>query len=120
MSISPAHAAAFYREVSEHQVVWAISDSGGFAAPLATDGKRAMPFWSSQSRANAIIAGVSAYAGFHPVAIDWKAFCERWVPGLTRDGLLAGINWSGPNASGFDVTPSELQRNVEALRHGRI
>ena len=89
MSIAPAHAAAFYREVSEHQVVWAISDSGGFAAPLATDGKRAMPFWSSQSRANAIIAGVSAYAGFHPVAIDWKAFCERWVPGLTRDGLLA-------------------------------
>lgn len=120
MSIAPAHAAAFYQEVAEHEVIWAISDSSGYPAPLATDGKRAMPFWSSQSRANQIIKGVPAYAGFQAVAIGWKVFCERWVPGLTRDHLLVGINWSGPNASGFDVSPSDLQRNVEALRHGNI
>ncbi len=118
MSIAAAHAAEFYREVAESAVVWGIKDAQGFPAPIAGEGKRAMPFWSSESRALVVIRGVPAYGGFTPVPIQWQVFCERWVPGLVRDGLLAGVNWSGPAASGFDVSPTELQRNVEALRDG--
>jgi hypothetical protein len=118
MSIVTAHAAEFYREVAESSIVWGIKDSGGFPAPVATGGNRAMPFWSSESRALAVIHSVPAYKGFTPVAIEWSVFCHRWVPGLTNDGLLAGVNWSGVRASGFDLEPSDVQRNVEALRHG--
>lgn len=118
MSISPTQAAAFYREVAESGVVWGIKDAGGFPAPISTGQTRAMPFWSSESRALAVIRGVPAYAGFKPVPIQWPAFCERWVPGLIGDGLLAGVNWSGSTASGFDIEPSELRRNVEALKNG--
>ena len=75
-----------------------------------------MPFWSSESRALAVIRKVAAYSGLAPAPIEWRVFRERWVPGLTGDGLLAGINWSGEAASGFDIEPSELQRNVEALQ----
>ena len=117
MSISSAQASAFYKEVAESGVVWGIKDSGGFPAPHGTEDKRAMPFWSSRSRAQAVIENVSAYEGFEPVAIPWTEFCERWVPGLSKDGLLAGINWSGKRATGFDIHPSELQENVEALRN---
>ena len=116
MSISTAHAAEFYREVAAFGVVWAIKDSGGFPAPQGNDGARAMPFWSSESRALSTIRNVSAYQGFAPVAIEWAVFCERWVPGLIRDGLLAGINWSGATAKGFDISPADLERNVEVLR----
>jgi len=118
MSIASAHAAEFYREVAASGVVWGIKDSGGFPAPIAIEQQRAMPFWSSESHALAVIRNVSAYSGFTPVPIQWEVFCERWVPGLTHDGLLAGINWSGPAASGFDIEPSELRRNVEALKDG--
>lgn len=74
-----------------------------------------MPFWSSKSRALKVIADVVTYAGFKPVAIPWNTFCERWVPGLMTNGFLAGVNWSGPYATGYDIEPTELQRNVQAL-----
>lgn len=118
MSIAAAHAAAFYREVAKSNVVWSIKDGGGFPAPIANGRQRAMPFWSSESRALYIVQNVAAYRGFTPIPIQWQAFCERWVPGLVRDGLLAGVNWSGSSASGYDVAPTDLKRNVEALRNG--
>jgi len=37
------------------------------------------------------------------------------VSELTEDGMLVGANWSGPKATGYDLEPAELQRNVEAL-----
>lgn len=118
MSIAATHAAEFYREVAESGVVWGIKDASGFPAPITNEGKRAMPFWSSESRALVVVRSVSAYGGFTPVPIEWQVFCERWVPGLVRDGLLAGVNWSGPMASGFDIEPPDLQRNVEAILNG--
>ncbi|MFC2974688.1 DUF2750 domain-containing protein [Azotobacter bryophylli] len=116
MSIAASHASEFYREVAESGRVWGIKDTGGFPAPINSDGSRAMPFWSSESRALKVIHGVPAYNSFVPVAIEWSIFCERWVPGLVRDGLLAGVNWSGLSAKGFDVSPTHLQRNVEEFR----
>ena len=115
MSIAAPHAAAFYQEIATSRVVWAIQDSVGSPAPLGTDNRRAMPFWSSQSRALKVIESVRTYTGFKPVPIQWQTFCERWVPGLCQDGLLVGVNWAGPRASGYDVEPIEVKCNIEAL-----
>lgn len=115
MSIAAPNAAMFYREVAASRVVWAIRDSGGFPAPMNTDSKRAMPFWSSEGRAREIIANVKAYEGFRPEPIPWETFAQRWIPGLTKDGILAGLNWAGSNASGYDIEPTELERNILAL-----
>lgn len=118
MTIAAPHAAAFYREVAISRVVWAIQDAGGFPAPIGTDDRRAMPFWSSQSRALKVIESVRAYTGFTPVPIQWQTFCERWVSGLCQDSLLVGVNWAGPRATGYDVEPNEVKRNIEALLNG--
>ena len=104
----------FYREVELARTVWAIRDANGYPAPRGTDGERAMPFWSSEARASRLVEQAPAYRKFQPVAIDWLTFCERWVPGLAKDGLLAGLNWSGPNDTGFDVSAVEVQARVEA------
>lgn len=117
MSNAATQAAAFYREVALTGLVWTIKDSGGFPAPTTADGNRAMPFWSSELRTRRVIVGVAAYHGFDPVPIDWVTFCERWIPGLENDGFLVGVNWSGHSATGYDVKPSELRRNVEAARN---
>src|SRR6478609_8838692 len=103
--------AAFCREVALSRAVWGIRDAGGFPAPFGADGERAMPFWSSQSRALKLIATAPQFAGFVPVSIDWDTFCERWIPGLERDGLLVGVNWVGARVSGYDISPSNLKRN---------
>jgi len=116
MSQAAAQASAFYREVTRTGAVWTIRDDSGFPAPMNEEGKRAQPFWSSRSRAEKIIGTVSAYKGFTPFEIPWADFVERWVPGLTRDGVLAGINWSGPRATGYELDAEQLRRSIEALR----
>ena len=62
-----------------------------------------------------MIAQVAAYYGFEPEELSWEAFVEEWAPGLESDGLLVGINWSGPHATGYDMTSADLVRNVEAV-----
>lgn len=76
-----------------------------------------MPFWSSESRATLVVNNVSAYGGFNVVAISLEEFLSRWVPGLENDGLLAGLNWSGERATGYDVFPGDLLLNLEAACH---
>ncbi len=105
MSISAAHADAFYAESSVAVEVWTVRDVAGFPAPETADGARAMPFWSKRSRAERVVATVPAYAEFEVVAVPLDAFRERWLPGLGRDGVLVGLNWSGEKATGYDVEP---------------
>lgn len=114
MTQSASQAAAFYREVARTKRLWTIKDEGGFPAPLTSEGCRAQPFWSSLSRVERIIASVPAYAGFEAVELAWEEFRDRWVPGLTQDGLKVGVNWSGSRARGYDIEPERVQQSVEA------
>ena len=114
MTQAASQAAAFYRDVAKARTVWTVRDDGGFPAPKTSSGKRAQPFWSSRSRVEKIIATIPAYASFQPFEVSWADFCDAWVPGLTRDGLLVGVNWSGTRALGYDLEAVEVQKNVEA------
>jgi hypothetical protein len=59
-----------------------------------------------------VIASVAAYSGFEPVAVTLEEWRSRWLPGLEQDDLLVGLNWSGANATGYDLTPAEVERNL--------
>lgn len=113
MSASAANADAFYAEVLGNGQVWTIRDDDGFLAPEA-DGVRAMPFWSTKNRAEKVIQGVDAYHGLGLVALSLDEWRTRWLPGLRRDGFLVGVNWSGARATGYDLTPDEVERNLNA------
>lgn len=113
MSLAGLQAAAFYKEATKAGRVWTIRDSSGFPAP-GGDASRAMPFWSSRSRVEKIIASVPTYRGFDPFEIELPTFLDRWLPGLERDGLKAGLNWSGDRAVGYDVEPLSV---ADGLAH---
>src|SRR5450631_1325939 len=74
---------------------------------------RTAPFWSSRSRRedHDRCAGVP---GHGVLEIDLSWWKERWLPGLEKDGLLLGLNWSGERATEFDIEPSELLRSLAA------
>lgn len=108
MSTSAAQASAFFDEVGRTESVWTVEDDGGVPAPLGADGRRAMPFWSRRSRAERVIGTVPAYSGFRPSEIALRDFVDRWLPGLERDGIDVGLNWSGSRATGYDLTPREV------------
>ena len=73
-----------------------------------------MPFWSLKSRAERIVANVPAYAGFEVVSMPLGEWRSRWLPGLRRDGIRVGLNWSGANATGFDLLAEDVERNFVA------
>ncbi len=119
MTQAASQAHAFYREVARLGRLWTIRDAGGFPAPIVASGQRAQPFWSSRSRVEKIIQSVPAYRGFEPVELEWSVFEDRWVPGLTKDGILVGVNWSGSRALGYDVEPEQVARNVRYHKEKR-
>ncbi|WP_374222013.1 DUF2750 domain-containing protein [Allobranchiibius sp. CTAmp26] len=100
--------AMFFREIGADGSVWTIEDDDGVPAPRGTDGHRAMPFWSLQSRAERIINRAPEYDGFRTREIPRSEFEHRWLPGASRHGLLVGLNWSGTRVAGFDLTPIDV------------
>lgn len=116
MSVSAAQAAAFVSEASEAGTVWAVRDEGGYPAPKNADGNRAMPFWSKRSRAEKIIGSVPAFAGFEPVEISLQDFLETWLPNLEKDGLSVGLNWYGNRATGYHLSPQNVQAKFGLLK----
>lgn len=111
MSVSAAQAEAFYQVVLRAGEVWAIRDEAGFPAPLTPE-SRAMPFWSARSRAMKVIQNVDAYEGFEPVQLALGEWRTRWLPGLTRDGIRVGLNWSGERAVGYDFDADDVEANL--------
>jgi Protein of unknown function (DUF2750) len=120
VSLAASQAAAFYREVAASRVLWSLEDALGYPAPMTASGLRAQPFWSSRRRAENIVSTVAAYAGFEPFEIRWDDFVATWVPDMEKDGLLVGANWSGPRATGYDITARECVRNVEGVDKLRL
>lgn len=113
MSRAAEQAATFYRQVARTGCVWTLRDAGGFPAPLSTGGMRAQPFWSSSFRVLRMIRTVPAFRGFEPIRLSWEEFRDQWLPGLNSSGLLVGVNWSGPRATGYDVDPHQVLTLVE-------
>jgi len=73
-----------------------------------------MPFWSSEAQARRIVRSVQAFAGFEVESIDLAAWRDRWLPGLQRDGILVGLNWTGERATGFDLEPTTALARLTA------
>jgi len=119
MTTSAAQASAFFEEIGQDGAIWTIEDDGGVPAPVGTDGRRAMPFWSLRSRAETVISSVPAYHSFRPRTIQRDEFETRWLPGIRRDGFLAGLNWAGADATGFDLPADEVFARLKASQDER-
>jgi hypothetical protein len=114
MSVSAVHADAFASEAHAAKAVWAIRDANGFPTSTNASGETAMPFWSKESRARRVIEGVDAYRDFEPVRLELEVFVGHWLPGLERDGLLVGLNWSGKRATGYDMLAEDVRARLAA------
>lgn len=112
MSASGSQAAAFFRDVAEHHVVWWVRDDRGSPTPDTESGGPAFPYWSTEARAKraAAIWGPQFRAVSMPLG-HWR---DAALPDLAAEGLRVGINWSGPRLTGWDFTVDEV---VNRLAH---
>ena len=108
-SQAASQATAFREEVTTAGAVWTLEDDHGVPTPPGDAGRRAMPFWSSRSRGERAIRTNASWSGCRPRQISVAEFRQRWLPGMRRDGLLVGVNWSGERLTGYDVEPSDVE-----------
>ncbi|MFD9041189.1 MULTISPECIES: DUF2750 domain-containing protein [Streptomyces] len=112
MSQSGSQAAAFFRDVRQSRVVWLVRDDDGSPTHLSGDGTRSLPFWSTSARAQRAskIWGRGLRVGSMPL----DTWCEHVLPDAARDGLVIGINWSGPRLVGWSFTSVEVLNRLAA------
>ncbi|MFF7389508.1 DUF2750 domain-containing protein [Streptomyces scabiei] len=118
MSQSGSQVAAFFRDVRQSRVVWLVRDDDGSPTHLSQDGTRSLPFWSTSARAQwaAKIWG----SGLRVESMPLDTWCERVLPDASQDGLVIGINWSGPRLVGWSLTPGQVLNRLAATNKPTI
>jgi len=112
MSQSGSQAAAFFRDVRQSRVVWLVRGDDGSPTLLSEDGTRSLPFWSTSARAQR--ATKIWGHGLRVESMPLDTWCESVLPDTARDGLVIGINWSGPRLVGWSFTPMEVLNRLAA------
>ncbi|BCJ35717.1 hypothetical protein Athai_32200 [Actinocatenispora thailandica] len=114
MSTSGAQAAAFFREIVRHPVVWSVRDDEGGPTWPSASGGQVVPYWSSEVRVKRAVAIWGAR--FRAVSMPLRHWQQVELPDLAAGRLRVGINWSGPRLTGWDFTVAEvLNRLAHAL-----
>ena len=112
MSQSGSQAAAFFRDVRQSGVVWLVRDDDGCPTSLSADGTRSLPFWSTSARAQRA-AKIWGH-GLRVESMSLEVWRDRDLPDAAREGLMIGINWSGPRLVGWSFTPMEVLNRLAA------
>ncbi|MFJ2792235.1 MULTISPECIES: DUF2750 domain-containing protein [unclassified Streptomyces] len=114
MSQSGSQAAAFFRDVSKSRVVWLVRDDEGSPTHLSADGTRGLPFWSTPPRAQR--AAKIWRRGLRVDSMPLDTWSDLVLPDAARDGLVIGVNWSGPRLVGWSFTPGEVLDRLAVAR----
>ncbi|MFI1539424.1 DUF2750 domain-containing protein [Streptomyces anandii] len=112
MSQSGSQGAAFIRDVRQSDVIWLVRDDGG-SPTFSADGTRSLPFWSTSPRARRAAAKIWGH-GLRVESMPLDTWCDCVLPDAARDGLMIGVNWSGPRLVGWSFTPNEVLNLLSA------
>ncbi|WP_206486578.1 DUF2750 domain-containing protein [Thalassotalea sp. G2M2-11] len=117
MSSGSSQANKFYEEVSENQRLWFAETEDGDALEFDVDGdKVSFPLWSSKSRIMRLKKLNPELLGeYSPREISWQFFKDVLSPMLMENNRLIGVNLSGQNITGIDLTVESLIKQIEAF-----
>ncbi|MDG4822014.1 DUF2750 domain-containing protein [Asanoa sp. WMMD1127] len=110
MSSSGARTAAFFRDIVRHGVVWWVRDDRGSPTPTSDCGEPTFPYWSTKARAQQ--AAERWGPEFRVVSMPLDHWRNAALPDLAADNVRVGINWSGPELTGWDFTVDEVRNRL--------
>ena len=102
----------FVERIVQAETVFYLSNESGVANSVSNedDEVRILMFWSDRAYANRAKKAFSEE--FTATEMTLFNFLYRWLPGMSGDGVLAGLNWNGALV-GREVDPFELREIVE-------
>jgi hypothetical protein len=102
----------FVKRIVKNELVYYLSNDDGVANSSSNDSEDAsvLPFWSDGAYASR--ASRAFVEEFELDTIELFNFLHRWLPGMTKDGVLAGTNWDG-DLMGREIEPFDLRIEIE-------
>jgi len=96
--------------VVESEIVWGLSSDHGFADCESNESDRTvLVFWSDRGYASRVRQ--QSYPDYEPSEISLFDFLFRWLPGMEKDKLLVGTNWTG-DLVGLEFEPRTLEEEI--------
>ncbi|WP_228152561.1 MULTISPECIES: DUF2750 domain-containing protein [Marinobacter] len=101
----------FLDAVIEEREVWILVNADNRFLKIVSDEDRVayLPVWPGEQFAIEYAKGTDELA---PKAISLPDFFNKWVPGLTRDGLEVGV-FPGAESEVWITAPEELKRDLQ-------
>ena len=117
MSSGSSQANKFYEEVSENQILWFAETENGDALEFDADNDQvSFPLWSSKSRIMRLKKLNPDLLGeYTPKEISWLFFKDVLAPMLIENNRSIGVNFSGQNITGIDLSVKSLINQIEAF-----
>ena len=102
----------FVERVAASKEVWGLKSEAGWAASGSNhdEDRSVIAFWSDAAYARRCAKG--SWFDYVPTPIPLDKFLELWLPGMDRDGTLAGTNWD-QNRCGMEIYPLSLKEQIE-------
>lgn len=111
MSVSGAQYDKFREQVVTDERAFTFTDSGQLLVYPVASGDT-VPFWSSRSRLEAIQKRLPRYRQWQIAELSLAEFWRR-LDGLEREGVQVGVNWSGPQLTGYNVSVRDLRAGLQ-------
>lgn len=112
MSNAASQASKFYEQAVNDGKVFTVLDADSFLVFPMAEGDT-VPFWSSATRIERVQAAHPKYRAYTIDEIPLGEFLSKVIPLLSEEGIRIGVNWSGKNLTGYDLSPSDLLKNLE-------
>lgn len=101
----------FLSEVLEEREIWILVNADNRFLKIVSedDGVAHLPVWPSAEFATEYAKGSDDLT---PKSISLPDFFNKWVPGLTKDGLEVGV-FPGADSTLWITEPEELKRDLQ-------
>jgi hypothetical protein len=101
----------FIRKVADWEEVWSLKAEGGWAMVGSSDSDECIPFWPHPEYAR--VCAKDRWEEYSPEAISINVFMEKWLVGMSNDGINAAI-FQLPQNKGVVVTPEKILSDLRA------
>src|SRR5258707_286071 len=111
MNIAAEQKYKFMNEVAADGKVFTFTQQDEFLVYRLAEAE-VIPFWSSRQRLLKIQAMLPKYQKFEIDEMSVTTFLKQ-LPRLHKNNIRIGVNWSGKNLIGYDVSIANLQATLE-------
>ena len=112
MSVAASQYSKFCSDVAAKKLAFSfLSDTDFLVYPVG--GAEVVPFWSSRSRIERVVKAHPKYSMYRICEFPLENLFASLAQ-LESEGILVGVNWSGPRLTGYNVAVADLRA---ALQH---